>query len=193
MTPSLPQWMSRLAAVALLIGILGGAYLFIVSPLIAAYRDTDRAISQASEMLQRYQRIARTRAALEARLEKLTRRQQSSGIYLRGDTDALAAAELQDSATTTIEANGGRVRSIQTLQPRNEDDFVRVSVRVQFTASIESLQRVLYALESGKPFLFITNLDVRSRLKRRGQTREAADPTLAVRFDVSGYLRPELA
>ncbi len=189
---TLPRWTSRLAALALLAGVLVLFYAVVVAPLASGYVETGRAIAQAREALGRYQRIARSREAFEQRLEELRVRQSASGVYLSGSTDALAGAELQELVNKTVEAGGGRQRSVQILPVKTDGEFRRVGVRVQMTATVAQLARVLYALEAGPPYLFVDNLDIRNRRARRRRNRPIEmDPTLLIRLDLSGYLRPE--
>jgi general secretion pathway protein M len=200
----LPDWSGRAAALGLAVAAVGAIYLLAVAPLVGAYRSTDGAVAQAGRMLVRYSEIASRRAALAAQLDELVARQAASGVYLSGETDALAGAALQEGVGATIEAHGGKLRSIQILPVSDDGDFKRVSVRVQLTAALVPLQRILHGLESGRPFVFIDNLEIktrrarRSRRSRRAKAAKAAtaapttDPTLEVRFDLYGYLRPEL-
>ncbi len=201
-TGRLPGWTGRASALGLAAAVIGVVYLLAVAPLVEAYRSTDAAIDQAGDMLARYSDIAGRRAALAAQLDELVARQAASGVYLSGGTDALAAAALQEGVGATIEAHGGKLRSIQILPVSDDGDFKRVSVRVQLTASLAPLHKILHSLESGRPFVFLDNLDIKTRRARRSRrtrrTRQtpaaapASDPTLEVRFDLYGYLRPEL-
>ncbi len=205
MTGRLPPWSGRAAALGLAVAAVGAIYLLAVAPLVGAYRATDGAVLQAGEMLTRYSNIASRRAALAAQLDELVARQAASGVYLSGETDALAGAALQEGVGATIEAHGGKLRSIQILPVSDDGDFKRVSVRVQLTASLAPLHRILHSPESGRPFVFLDNLEIKTRRARRSRrTRKsrraqaaaapasATDPTLEVRFDLYGYLRPEL-
>jgi general secretion pathway protein M len=188
----LPKWVSRTAALSLLVFVIGALYLLVVSPVIEAHRGTDEATQEALEHLARYENISKTNPNRKAQLEKLARQQSRSGVYLAGDTDALAAAGLQEDVGAKIEKNGGKLRSIQILPVKTDGDFKRVSVRVQLTATLGSFARILYALESGKPYVFIDNLDVKNRRGRKAKQKEEEDPELVIRFDLYGYLRPEL-
>ena len=183
---------SRFAAIALSLGVLVGLYAFALAPLAASYGETEQAISEARDLLDRYRRIAASRPALQARLDELTARQSEIGIYLGGGTDALAGADLQELVNKTVEAGGGRLRSIQILPVKTDGEFRRVGVRVQMTATVTQLVKVLYALEAGRTFLFVDNLEVSNRRARRRRNQPVdMDPTLLVRLDLSGYLRPE--
>lgn len=188
----LPKWVSRTAALSLLVFVIGALYLLIVSPVMEAYRSTNEASREALEQLARYELLSKTNPNRKADLEKLGRQQTQSGVYLAGDTDALAAAGLQEAVGAKIEQNGGKLRSMQILPVKTDGDFKRVSVRVQLTATLESFFRVLYALESGKPYVFIDNLDVKNRQARKAKKDTDEDPELVIRFDLYGYLRPEI-
>ncbi len=193
MSGSLPSWVGRLAAAALLFAVLGAVYLYAAAPLIVAYRTADEKIERARELLIRYEAIAATRQANQRQLDELASRQVGSGVYLSGETDALASAELQGRMRSEVSAHGGSLRSIQTLPVKTDGEFLRVSVRVQFTAPMAAFHRILYALESAKPFVFVDNLDVRNRRAKRRSGLKDFDPLLMIRFDLSGYLRPEMS
>ena len=62
---------SRFAAIALTLGVLVGLYAFALAPLAASYDETEQAIFQTQDQLDRYRRIAASRSALQARLDKL--------------------------------------------------------------------------------------------------------------------------
>ncbi len=193
MSGSLPGWVGRLAAAALLFAVLGTAYLYVAAPLIVAYRTADEEIERARGLLIRYEAVAATRQGNQRQMDELSSRQVGSGVYLTGETDALASAELQGRVRSAVSAHGGSLRSIQTLPVKSDGEFLRASVRVQFTAPMAAFHRILYALESEKPFVFVDNLDVRNRRAKRRSGLEDFDPLLMIRFDISGYLRPEMS
>ena len=183
---------SRFAAIALSLGVLVGFYAFALAPLAASYGETEQAISQARDQLVRYRRIAALRSALQARLDKLMARQSKIGIYLSGGTDALAGAGLQELVNKTVEAGRGRLRSIQILPVETDGEFRRVGARAQMTVTAAQLVKILYAIEAGRTFLFVDKLEVSNRRARRRRNQPVdMDPTLLVRLDLSGYLRPE--
>jgi len=192
--PALPPWLSRATALALLFGLILLAYAVVVAPLVAGYRQSERAVAEAGELLAGYRSVAARRDQLEAQLEALADRQDDSGLYLAGATDALAAAALQDDVKGAIEAGGGNLRSIQILTAEDEEGFRRVGVRVQLTATVNDLLRILHGIEADRPFLFVDALEVNNRRARRRSRDEAEtmDPVLLVRLDVAGYQQPRL-
>jgi general secretion pathway protein M len=191
-------WISRLAALLLLIAALGAIYVFVLDPIIVGYSDTDRQIAEVREQLSRYQRLAAQRPALEDQLRQSEAEVAADGYYLSGGTDALAAAGLQDQVNALVQGKGGTLRSIQPMSGTDEQGFRRITLRVQMTATNEALFEILYSLESGTPILFVENLDIQSRYIRQrnstaGQQAEMDEPLLSVGFDLSGYMPTEVS
>ena len=187
-----PGWVSRLAAYALSAGLVVALYVLVAAPIVAGYAETDAAVAQASEELDRYRRVAAARPALQERLDALKSRQSEIGTYLGGETDALAGAELQELVNATVATGGGGLRSVHILPVKADGGFRRIGVRVQMTATIAQVLRVLHGLEAGSTLLFVDNLEVSNRRARRRRNQPVEmDPTLLVRLDLFGYLRPE--
>jgi len=183
-------WIGRMAAVGILVAVLLAIHSSLVAPLIAAYSQINDSIAQSTELLARYQRVTAQYPALKGLLDQVNADHTSSGVYLPGDTDALAAARLQEIVNSRVESNGAQVRSVQILPAKEDGDFRRVGVRIQLISNIAAVARILYAFEAGGTFLFVDNLDVSNRQKRR-RAGEAEDPELLVRLDLTGYVRPE--
>ena len=187
-----PGWVSRLAALALSAGVAFALYIFVAAPIVAGYAETDAAVAQAAESLDRYRRIAAARPALQERLDALKSRQSEIGTYLSGGTDALAGAELQELVTATVASGGGALRSVQILPVKADGGFRRIGVRVQMTATMAQVLRVLHGFEAGSKLLFVDKLEVSNRRARRRRKQPVEmDPALLVRLDLFGYIQPE--
>jgi len=183
---------SRMLAVGLLAGMLLAGYGLVLAPVVAAYREVGQQIEAAQLLLQRYRSLASQRPELNARLAELERQAAQVGGYLKGSSDALAAAELQDHARAVIEAAGGSLRSTQILPASPVDSTVplrRAALRIQLGVDVEGLQKVLYRLETGQPFLFVDQLTVRQQRTRRRSGDPDQEPVLDVSFEVYGYVR----
>ena len=78
-----------------------------------------------------------------------------------------------------------------------EELYERVTISVHMRCDIDDFGEILHALESGKPLLFVDELNVyRQSTQRRGrpfgrpaQTTAGEDFRLDIRFDLYGYLR----
>jgi general secretion pathway protein M len=183
--------LSRMLAVALLAVLLAGIYLAGVRPLVMAYRANEKAIAEAQELVGQFEGAAVSEQDIEQRVQELTALHASEPYYLTRETDALAAVELQDRVTEAINKNGGTIRSIQPLPPEKEGEFQRVTLRVQMTTTITSLFYIVYELETTQPFLFLSNVDIKSRQSRVVADSEAGEPPLTITFDLAGYQPPE--
>ena len=182
--------LSRMLALGLLGGVLLAGYALVVAPVMAAYREVGKDIEEQQLLLQRYRSLASQRPKLSAQLADLEQQAATAGGYLKGPSDALAAAELQDRARAIIEGAGGSLRSTQILPASAVDSKVpvrRAILRIQLGIDIKGMQKVLYELETGQPYLFVDELTVRQQRMRR--SKEPEEPVLDVSFEVFGYVR----
>jgi len=187
MMQTLPRWMKRVAALALL-AILGElTYAGAVLPLKAAYDETHARLAEQRELLQRYRAVASQRQDLRRQLDRLKRRQADSGLFISGKTDALAAAALQDRISDIAEDSGGDVRSMQSLEPKTENGLTRVGMDVQIVADIRALKDLLYEIETGRPLLFVRELEIRGRMQRTEDNDTVITPDLLIKLSVAGF------
>lgn len=190
MGSELPTWVSRVAALALFFGLLAFIVFLTVPPVLRNFDANRETIQFNRDAIARFERIAATLPALKKQLAALEARSRSRRHYLSGATPALAAADLQKHVQNIAKANGGTVSSIQILKSEKEDDFERIAIRIQLRATIESIRDIFYNLEAGQPYLFIDNLEIRTRsTRRRRGGKVAADPLLVVGFQLYGYGR----
>lgn len=189
---ALSPWLGKVAAFGLLFGLVGVAGLYGGLPLWQRHQQVELQIGQAEELIERFAQARDKKAAFETRIAELRSRQSQSGVFVAGETDAVAGADLQQRVKAAVDGAGGQLKSTQILPPQSVEGFERVGVRVAMVGTIESLFQLLYDLESGRPYLLVDNLDVKARRTRRrkNDTAEAA-VSLTVRFDLYGYLSPE--
>ena len=139
-----------------------------------------------SGQLARYQRIAAARPTAARDLE-LMRTHDPKRFFLRSGAAALSAAEAQEALRQVVEANGGRLITMQAPNSRVDGRYRQVTVNVQLTASVIALRRILAAIESRTPYLFVDNLMIRSQVPSNFKPGPGSEPEMFVQFDVSGY------
>jgi general secretion pathway protein M len=188
MSPSLTPRASRALALGILAALLLLVFLGFVSPLLDSYRQASSSVEQYRAALEHTRHAGSDLAGLRAELARLKERQASTVGFMQSSNPSLAAAELQNRIKSSVEAAHGELRSTQILPARDEGVFRRISIRGQIAVNTAALQRVFYDLESASPFLFLDNVEIRSRPARRSSAPED-DPILEVRFDLYGYLR----
>ena len=177
---------SRVAALALLAALLVLAASIVAVPLWLLNRHYDVAVEDAVTRLERYARIAGMRDGL-LRKSAEVKALAANHHYLKSASPALAAAELQEQAKVILEANGGKLNSIQILPHKDEGAYRQVSVTLQLSAPLSAVKAMLYALESARPYLFIDNFSVRSPMGFGPRVDPAIEPDLTVQFDLTGY------
>jgi hypothetical protein len=178
----LPKSGRRLAAIALLVGVIVGVGRIIVNPLVAQLAGVRERIASERALLARFAALA----AQEKEARELERRladMSVDGDYLAGESEAIKLAHLQSLLTDTVATNGLRVHSARTLPARERGELRLVGVRIQLHAEIGPIQRTLHEIEAKRPFLFIEAVQI-SR-----SSRAEADETgamLEAQLDVFG-------
>ena len=189
-------WGQRLAALSLLILLGGGAlYLLVDRGMIDRYSYYQTHLEQQQDRLEQLERMAASRKPIQQLIAGILQDRNAAAQYLPQSAPPLAAAELQQRVKAVVEAAGGTLRSTQALPPAEEGSAVKVTVSASMTGDTESLQKILYELESQTPLLFLDNLDVTARENRprlpSGRLANYSRMQLNVQFEVSGYLRKE--
>lgn len=192
MTRTLSPAISRTLAVAILLGLIAALWFGVAAPVterMLAYRET---IEQAEEQLPRLRRLAASAPMLQAQLAQLKRDPRARTRLLAGTNESLAGADLQRRVNQIALQNGAVIRSTQPLPAQDEQGFRRIAIRIAMEGDTAALQKIFYTLESSSTLLFIDGVQIRSRsagrLLRSTNVNVARDDTLAVRFDLSGYM-----
>ena len=170
--------------------VLAVAVLVIVGPIafgvwsLNHYYDTQ--LSAKIDRIDRFQRIASTRAEVVKQLDAM-RAKDPRKFFLRSGPSALSAAEAQEAVRTIVESNGGKLITMQAPVTREEGRYRMVSVNVQLTANIFALRKILDTIDASTPFLFVDNLMVRSQVPGSFRPQPGQEPEMFVQFDLYGY------
>jgi general secretion pathway protein M len=143
---------SRLVAVMLYLAVVGG--LVVTAGLaVADIVAHQRALAQTSDLLDQLQgRRARSGPALAAG--------RSGTPFLEGPTVTVAGAALLQRVAAAVSAAGGTIQSSQVDVSGTQTKEGVVGLVVSCEMEQPALQKVLYDLEAGMPFLFVDQLDV---------------------------------
>jgi general secretion pathway protein M len=167
---------SPLIAVVLYLAIIGG--LLVTAGLaVANIFDHQRALAQTSDLLDQLQgRKARGGASPSAG--------RAGTPFLEGPTVTVAGAALLQRVAAAVGNVGGTVQSSQVdvLGTQAKDGFVGLVVSCEMEQP--ALQKVLYDLEVGMPFLFVDQLDV--QVPQTAASNEAGAERIRVVLGVSG-------
>jgi len=177
--------LGRLGAVLLL-------FLLLVLAVVLPWRQRDAlyqdGIDKHVEQLRRYGALIATLPTLEHRLAALRDNKELDASYVGATDSSLGGIALQRRVEDFVRAASVNLSSVQVLPPEEQPSATRVGVRLRFGCSVDALWRLLYDLESSKPLLVITTLNV--RVMRQGPRRPGdTTPDLNVNMDVYGYIR----
>jgi general secretion pathway protein M len=189
MTPRVSPQMQRLAALAILAALVMAVVVGVIEPVVSAYVDAGQTIARDRAAVAHAEQSGLDTTTLQAELASLKAQAGPPPGSLQSANESLAAAELQRRLKTVIEAVHGEVRSMQTLPPRLDSGFRRITVRGQASLKIAGLQQAVYDLETTSPLLFLDNVEVTAHPDQSGHPGAAEDPRLDVRFDLYGYMK----
>ena len=179
----------RAVALGLLAAVLAIVWLLGPQPYLDSLSAAQADVARAQNLVARYARLAAEKGALQAQVAALRAdRGRGQGTF-PGDNAQLVAANMQDRVKRLVESSSAVLRSTQVLPTRDESGFRQVSIRVTMETEIEGVQKIFHALESANPYLFLNNVDIRSRVIR--SVRQSTDKAMSlnVTFDIYGYMR----
>lgn len=183
----LPPWANRAAALAVLVLVLAGVIVGIVMPAVESYRGTRAELAETRELLARYRAVAEQGEPMRTAAEQLAAAQRDSDLFVPGESDSLAAANLQQHLKGMVESAGGTTQSIQSLSPQPRDGMTRIGMRVKLNVTVRGLADILERAETGRPLLFVRKLRVSGSLRQDDAGNPRIRPELLVALTVSGF------
>ncbi len=179
--------LGRAGAVTLLLCALGLIKLAIIDPITGTLQYYSDTIADADAELSRLTRLAGMQTRLDAATASLESQVEHSGSFLRADSAALAGAALQQRIKDAIGAEGALLNAIQWSGSKEDNGLDRVAVRVQMTATVGPLYRVLRAVEGTPPALFIDDIDITAEPTAGDPGASAQATPLSVSFECFGH------
>ena len=178
----------RLLALAILVLALGAVFSLSVLPVLLSNQHYRNSIDGLESRLQQLQHAAAIGDSLQPQYEQLKRWQTTGAQYLKSNSAALAAAELQRLVKRIVVAKNAEVVSTQILTTRQEEGFDRVSLKVRIRGELQNVVQAFYVIETGEPFVFLDNVSVRASRGRRVRGQVAALQTLDIDMELIGYM-----
>jgi general secretion pathway protein M len=167
------------------------AYIFAVTafattPFVLAY-NLKANISEQKNILSLLQKRAEKMAnnSSKSSLDK----RDVAGAFISGETAGIAAAEMQRQVTNLADASGLTISRMQSVNITQSGRSLALELELEATGKIEGLQRFLYAVESGKPFIFVkdANISVAEAGVADGAA-EAEQTSIRMTLEASGWM-----
>jgi general secretion pathway protein M len=185
------QGNNRLAAILLFVIVVILVYLVGFHWFILRHIEYSSEISDLSEQLGRFERVAAEKEGYESMLAGLENRKSDENLFLEGRNFNEAAAEMSERLGQMIDlqAEGTcQIVSRQPVKPRVQERFEKVTVNVRMQCGIEDFEKVLYTLETTVPMVIADEVTVIKPRSRRRAIQASTSDTLDIRFNMSGYL-----
>jgi general secretion pathway protein M len=158
----------------------------IVMPVLSFFADREGRIDQQRRVLARLTAIAAQASSIQSIVSD-TKAQIESGEFLTGANENVISADLQTRLKAMTEAVGARPRAVQALPGQTVGLIRYTGSRLEISGSLQSIVRSMHAIESSKPYLFITG----AVLKIIPPTRQgvAEEPIVQAQLDIVGATR----
>jgi len=185
---------SKTTAIMLLVIALLLVYLLVFHWFILRHREYAEEIGDLRTQLNRFQSVASQREALQTRLGEVRNSQQDADLFLKESEFDEAAAAMSGRIGEMVRTQADescQIVSRQPVRPKVQERFEKVTVNVRMRCDAEDFLQVLYGMETGIPLMLVDDLNIiRPRARRRSRgAKTAAQGTLDIRFNVSGYLK----
>lgn len=191
-----------LAIILFSIMVLCGYLLLVHWWFVAPHLAMRSEIAQLKEQEANFRAAIASRPQIEERLKQVGTFEAASPSFLpENDFDAAAAALFSRlKALVAEKAEVPERCEVASHNPKRstaEELYERVTISVHLRCDIDDFGEVLHALESGKPLLFVDELNIYRQAQRRGRPFGRPNTTppasesyrLDIRFDLYGYLR----
>jgi hypothetical protein len=116
-----------------------------------------------------------------------TSAERPSSAFHAGASIAAVAAELQIRLKRLAMENGAQVKSMRSLDPIDSEGVRFMAVHVEMTGNIQAVHRTFRAIESERPFLFVSRVAMRVPASLTAQ-QTAQEPILDVQADIQGAI-----
>ena len=187
---------NRWSALLLLLGVLGVSYLLVLQPLFATpLAEVEARIGELQVRNARLRSLLLLRPQIEHRLAELNARGNS---FLPQPSAELATAALVQQLEQVVSESspGGRGCAIVNREPLADEPAVqerykRVTVQVRLRCGNAETVKVLHALESARPYVFVDELQITAQRYFAGPGNETPqEGGLDVSFNLYGYVLP---
>jgi Type II secretion system (T2SS), protein M subtype b len=182
-------WLRRTVFVALNLAACIAIFLLVAYPIDALLTERDAQIAELSATLARVSAMASRKANVDA-LARQVEAESDLGEFLAAANEGAANAALQARLKTMTEAVGARIRSVQGLPAKNDGQIKSIGARINLYGALGAVHKAIYAVESGKPYLFVTNASIRLSSPASAQAA-TTEPVIDAQLDVFGALPME--
>lgn len=133
-----------------------------IAPALDWFADRQVRIEQRLQLLSRTEALAASLPSLRAAVKSQGSASGSEALLLSGDSDAVAAAGLQERVQAMAAASGLVLTAIETLPIAAQGDWHKISLRITCNAPWPVLMGLVRAIEGSPTRIFIDDVHFHS-------------------------------
>jgi hypothetical protein len=154
-------------------------------PIRDSMQTAEAEIFRQAEMLARLQGIA----AYKPIDPPAPTAETAANEYQPGPNEGVAVANLQARLRIFAQTHGTVLRSIQGLPARSEGATRFIGARLDVSGTIQSVHRLVFAIEDSRPYLFVSNATLRMQQRAINPNAPASEPVIDAQLEVLGAFR----
>jgi hypothetical protein len=159
----------------------------IAMPIHAFFVDRDNRIADQLKVLARLSAVAAQAANVQSIVSD-TSAEMRGGEFLTGPNENVISADLQTRLKAVTEGAGARSRAAQALPLKTVDQIKYSGSRIEIFGSLPAIHRAVHAIESAKPYLFITSAAIKVS-PSVGNPGIPGEPVMQVQLDIFGAMQ----
>lgn len=179
----------RLLAAGLLLAVVAAGGFGVVLPVLDGMAEAAEQQDRQRALLARLERVSAQGPALQRELAAMDAALAAPELLIRAPSASQAAAQLQATLRSLLEAEGIALDSAQALPPVPQGPLLRVGLRVELRAGLEPLTRLLHAMESHRPPLLVREAMIALPGQAGAGIAAGSTERLAIRLDVLALAR----
>ncbi len=183
----IPRNLHSLYSALILICLALTFYLALLQPALTAKKNNYDRIDNLAFQLNKFNDINSKIKFAKEEIEQLKSANYNAQGFLKNDSPAIVAANIQKNLTKVIKLSGGNLVSTQVVKQKNKELFPEITIKTHMRANIKSLRNILYKLATNKPLFFTENIIIQKR-NRNSKNKAANNNLLEIRFDVVGFI-----
>lgn len=183
------KYRQKILALGILLIALLLFFFLLVEPYMSLLNASEEHVEASAFQLKQANKIVNKKEFYNNEIERLESFYSEQTVYLKSTKKALASAEIQQILKRISAKSKAELLSSQAISSEStERNRVGLSVRVK--TDIFSLYKLLYALESGVPNLFVDKIQINraGRAIFKFNNNELSNQGLDVSLQVYGYV-----
>lgn len=175
-------------SLSVLILLFVSLYLVVVAPALAKKAENRERMKDLAFQSVKFNNAKSEIESLKKEIERLNEQSPDKVNFLKDDTPAIVAADLQKQIKALVESSGGDLISTHALPQKEDELFPKITIKVHLRTNIDALRKIFYQITVNRPLLFTDNILLQQR--NSVSIDQQTENIIEVRIDISGYINP---